>query len=174
MSARIYIELSPRQLTLKINNNPQHRYPVAIGKPTTPTPVGDFKILNKIKNPGGILGTRWIQFTRQEHGIHGTNNPASIGQAVSLGCVRMYNRDVEQLYAQVKVGTPIIIRNTISSGNPEYDQNKTYFFYKVKPGDSLWKLARRFNTTIEDIVTLNKLQGTIIYPGQKLKIPTSK
>jgi lipoprotein-anchoring transpeptidase ErfK/SrfK len=43
------------------------------------------------------------------YGIHGTNNPASIGQAVSHGCIRLRNEDVTQLYHLVTVGTPVFI-----------------------------------------------------------------
>ena len=42
-------------------------------------------------------------------GIHGTNNPASIGKAASKGCIRMYNADVEALYDMVEIGTPVSI-----------------------------------------------------------------
>jgi hypothetical protein len=43
------------------------------------------------------------------YGIHGTNNPASVGQAVSHGCVRMRNEDIARLYHAVAVGTPVYI-----------------------------------------------------------------
>ncbi len=92
------------------NNKAIASYPVAIGKPATPTPVGNFRIINKIFQPGGILGTRWMQFTPQQHGVHGTNKPWLIGQAVSHGCVRMHNQDVEQVYNKVRIGDQIVIR----------------------------------------------------------------
>ncbi|MFP4016195.1 MAG: L,D-transpeptidase [Halanaerobiales bacterium] len=114
MAYKIYIETNTRRLILKNNNQVVNTFPVAVGKPSTPTPTGDFKILNKIYNPGGVLGTRWMQFTWREHGIHGTNQPHLIGQAVSLGCVRMYNKDAETVYSMVSVGTPIIIRQSFT------------------------------------------------------------
>ena len=57
------------------------------------------------------FGTRWIGLSVPfgTYGIHGTNKPWSIGRLESQGCVRMYNRDVEQLYRWVKVGTPVHI-----------------------------------------------------------------
>ncbi|MFW6308976.1 MAG: L,D-transpeptidase family protein [bacterium] len=174
MTAKIYIELATHKLYLKINNKQVGNYPVAVGKPATPTPRGDFKILHKIKNPGGPLGTRWMQFTTQEHGIHGTNNPSSIGKAVSLGCVRMYNYDIEKIYPRVNKGAAVIIRNNISVIQPEYDKPQTYIIHQVKKGDSLWKLSRQYNVPLEEITKINNLQGTIIYPGQKLKIPAQK
>jgi lipoprotein-anchoring transpeptidase ErfK/SrfK len=59
-------------------------------------------------NPGGAFGARWMRFYNG-YGIHGTNNPASIGKAVSNGCVRMFNRDVIQVYSKVDYGTPVRI-----------------------------------------------------------------
>jgi lipoprotein-anchoring transpeptidase ErfK/SrfK len=50
------------------------------------------------------VGTRWLGLNRKGYGIHGTNNPRSIGKRASHGCVRMRNRDVEDLFARVAVG----------------------------------------------------------------------
>src|SRR5690554_5755327 len=181
MAYKIYIELNTRRLILNNNDKVENIYPVAIGKPSTPTPTGDYKILNKISNPGGVLGTRWMQFTWREHGIHGTNQPHLIGQAVSLGCVRMYNQDVEVVYSKVSVGTAIIIRQSLT-GNIEHpkddpsdsstDQdNNSYFIYTVHKGDSLWKISQRYNVSVEEIKRINELSSDLIYPGQKLKLP---
>nr|WP_094549199.1 L,D-transpeptidase [Petroclostridium xylanilyticum] len=105
----ITINTSARTLTLYRNGSVYKTYPVAVGKPSTPTPKGTFTILNKAVNPGGPFGARWMGFTRRGHGIHGTNNPASIGKAVSHGCVRMYNKDVIELYNLVPIGTTVKI-----------------------------------------------------------------
>lgn len=105
----IVISVGERALGLYEGDRLVRRYPVAIGKPSTPTPVGIHRILEKIMYPGGGLGTRWMAFTYQMHGIHGTNRPELIGQAVSNGCVRMYNEDVEELYDLVDVGTPVTV-----------------------------------------------------------------
>ncbi|MCR4402017.1 MAG: L,D-transpeptidase family protein [Firmicutes bacterium] len=105
----IVISVGERALGLYEGDRLVRRYPVAIGKPSTPTPVGTHRILEKIMYPGGGLGTRWMGFTHQMHGIHGTNRPELIGQAVSNGCVRMHNRDVEELYGLVDIGTPVIV-----------------------------------------------------------------
>lgn len=56
----------------------------------------------------GVLGTRRLVLG-DGYGIHGTNNPASIGQSVSHGCVRMRNEEIERLYEMVPVGTPVFI-----------------------------------------------------------------
>jgi lipoprotein-anchoring transpeptidase ErfK/SrfK len=105
----IVISLSERTLGLYQGNQLVRRYPVAIGKPSTPTPVGTHRVLEKVLYPGGGLGTRWIGFTYQMHGIHGTNRPELIGQEVSNGCVRMHNANVEELYEMVGVGTPVVV-----------------------------------------------------------------
>ena len=170
----IYINLSTRKLFLKENDVVIYYFPVAIGKATTPTPSGNFKILSKIMNPGGVLGSRWMQFTRYEHGIHGTNQPWLIGKAVSLGCVRMYNKDVELLYSKVKIGTPLTIKNHLTIDDTQNNQKpkdlnrKTYI---VKKGDSLWKIAKKFNTSIHQLKELNNLINDTIHPGQKLYMP---
>ena len=175
MKTQINIELAQRRLMLKIEGNIFSTYPVAIGKPSTPTPVGDFKIINKIKNPGGALGTRWMQFTWREHGIHGTNAPESIGKAVSLGCVRMYNHDVEEVYNRVESNTPIIIRHVFENGKNKpfedgSDKQRT-LTYTVKSGDSLWKISQKFNVSVDSIKQANNLTNDKIFPGQKLVIP---
>ena len=84
-------------------------YPVATGKPSTPTPMGTFTIVNKQINPGGPFGSRWMGLSKPHYGIHGTNNPPSIGTAASNGCIRMYANDVEDLFNYVSVGTVVRI-----------------------------------------------------------------
>ena len=84
-------------------------YPVAVGKPATPTPRGNFKIINKDATPGARFGTKWLGLSAPHIGIHGTNEPESIGKAVSEGCIRMFNRDVETLFYRLPLGTPVTI-----------------------------------------------------------------
>lgn len=155
-------------------------YPVAVGKPSTPTPPGSYRIKNKIVNPGGVLGTRWMGLTIPggNYGIHGTNNPASIGNAVSLGCIRMHNHDIEELFPLVPIGTPVDIYGVPGTGPatggyhdapPAGGGNRTY---TVQPGDTLWNIARKFNTTLNALVAANKLGNPDqIYPGQVIIIP---
>jgi len=56
----------------------------------------------------GVLGTRRL-YLGDGYGIHGTNDPASIGQSVSHGCVRMRNEEIERLFDMVELGTPVFI-----------------------------------------------------------------
>ena len=109
--ANILIVKSQRQLTLFDGNSPFRQYPVAIGKPSTPTPLGNYAVATKIINPGGVLGSRWMGLNYDAYGIHGTNAPWLIGQMVSNGCVRMHNPHAEELFALVNIGTPIYIRD---------------------------------------------------------------
>ncbi|WP_416150756.1 L,D-transpeptidase family protein [Salipaludibacillus sp. HK11] len=107
---QIDVSINQRQLTLYLNGIMQKQYPIAVGRILHQTPVGNFIIINKAPNPGGPFGTMWMSLSKQHYGIHGTNDPASIGQAVSRGCIRMYNRDVEELAMIVPIGTPVTIR----------------------------------------------------------------
>ncbi|NQD52198.1 L,D-transpeptidase, partial [Bacillus altitudinis] len=60
-------------------------------------------------NPGGPFGAYWLSLSKVHYGIHGTNNPSSIGKAVSRGCIRMYNQNVIELASIVPNGTPVTI-----------------------------------------------------------------
>ncbi|MDG4655639.1 L,D-transpeptidase [Ectobacillus antri] len=110
----------------------QKVYPVATGKTNDLTPEGEFDVVMKVKNPyyikgnipGGSpknpLGSRWIGFNAKgtegnKYGIHGTNQPSSIGKYISQGCIRMYPKDVETLYEKVPVGTKVLIVRTKKS-----------------------------------------------------------
>jgi lipoprotein-anchoring transpeptidase ErfK/SrfK len=109
-NASIQINRSARSLSIYQGNSLYRQYPIAVGKPGTPTPLGDFAVATKITNPGGILGTRWMGLNYDAYGIHGTNRPWLIGQAVSLGCIRMHNADIEEVFNLVRLGTSVHIR----------------------------------------------------------------
>ncbi|MNI22487.1 putative L,D-transpeptidase YkuD [compost metagenome] len=106
----IIVDLSDRMLYLLDNNIVIKGYPVGIGKMLTKTPVGSYTIINKAPNPGGPFGAYWMGLSRPHYGIHGTNDPSSIGHEVSHGCIRMYNEDVVQLAGIVPIGTNVLIR----------------------------------------------------------------
>ncbi|MBO1514617.1 L,D-transpeptidase family protein [Metabacillus bambusae] len=106
----IQISVSTKRLILKREGQVVKEYPIAVGKIVTATPVGDFVIVNREPNPGGPFGVMWLSLSKIHYGIHGTNNPASIGKAVSLGCIRMYNNDVLELASIVPNGTRVLIR----------------------------------------------------------------
>ncbi|MBM7865285.1 L,D-transpeptidase family protein [Heliobacterium gestii] len=109
MPYRITVSVSKRRLYLYQNNQLKKAYPVAVGKMVTPTPTGNYKIINKQLNPGGPYGAMWMGLSKPSYGIHGTNDPGFIGRAVSHGCIRMVNKDVLELSRIVPVGTPVVI-----------------------------------------------------------------
>ncbi|MBU4304144.1 MAG: L,D-transpeptidase family protein [Candidatus Omnitrophica bacterium] len=118
----IAIDKSENTLTLKISAETIKTYPVATGADNI-TPVGEFTITSRLKNPvwfhkGEIiqpdnprnaLGSRWLGLDNPQYGIHGTIQPDLIGQQVSHGCVRMLNKDVEELFDIVPLGTKVVI-----------------------------------------------------------------
>ncbi len=113
----ILISISKLRLYLYDGTRLAGTYPVALGKIATATPHGDFTIVSKVpypnSYPGGplsVFGTYWLGLSKPHYGIHGTNNPSSIGKYVSHGCIRMYNQDVDHLAQLVPIGTPVKIR----------------------------------------------------------------
>lgn len=108
---RIVIDLSDRRLYLLDRGRVERSYPVGIGRIASATPTGKLYIKNKLPNPGGPFGVFWMGLTKPHYGIHGTNDPSSIGKRVSHGCIRMYNQDVLQLAGLVRIGTEVTIRN---------------------------------------------------------------
>lgn len=126
--AWIAINKSKRTLTVYWNKTAVKKYPIAIGRVNFVTPEGKYRIKSKVVNPrwsggghaepvnGGDkrnpLGYRWLGLsigTKNKYGIHGNNNPYSIGQNVSRGCIRMLNSDVEELYRTIGKNTPVWI-----------------------------------------------------------------
>ncbi|MFF2888023.1 L,D-transpeptidase [Paenibacillus sp. NPDC057967] len=107
---RIIVDLSDRQLYLLDGNIVVRAYPVGIGRMVTQTPHGEFTIINKQPHPGGPFGAFWMGLSKPSYGIHGTNDPSSIGGEVSHGCIRMYNQDVLELQSLVPIGTRVTIR----------------------------------------------------------------
>ena len=120
----IRIDKSENVLSLYSNGEVVKKYSVATGKKNC-TPVGDFKITDKLVNPtwfktGAILppgspenalGSRWMGLDKPAYGIHGTIEPKSIGTQASEGCIRMLNEEVEELYSIVPVGTKVTIKD---------------------------------------------------------------
>jgi hypothetical protein len=114
----IVIDTNRRRLMLFSGRKLVFSWPVAVGKPETPTPVGNWRIKRKAMNWGSGFGTRWLGLTVPWgiYGIHGTNKPYSIGGYESHGCIRMFNRDVEKLYPLVQAGTPVVIVGKLLRG----------------------------------------------------------
>ncbi len=109
----IVIDVATRRLVLYEDDRVVVEYPVAVGKSKTPSPLGEWKVVQKSLNWGNGFGTRWMGLNVPWgiFGIHGTNKPGSIGTYASHGCIRMFNRDVEKLYSLVPAGTRVRIVN---------------------------------------------------------------
>ncbi|AWB45333.1 hypothetical protein DCC85_14610 [Paenibacillus sp. CAA11] len=107
---RIIVDLSDRMLYLLDNNIVVRSFPVGIGRMVTQTPSGEYTIINKQPNPGGPFGVMWMGLSKPHYGIHGTNDPSSIGKEVSHGCIRMHNADVLTLSGLVPLNTRVTIR----------------------------------------------------------------
>ncbi|MFC4409078.1 L,D-transpeptidase [Chungangia koreensis] len=105
----IDVSISKHKLRLFDGRRLIKTYPIGVGKMLTPTPNGTYKVVNKQWNPGGPFGVIWMGLSKPHYGIHGTNNPASIGKHVSHGCIRMYNHHVLELAAKVPIGTRVSI-----------------------------------------------------------------
>jgi lipoprotein-anchoring transpeptidase ErfK/SrfK len=107
---RIEIDTKRRLLRLYNDSVQVREYPVAVGKPSTPTPEGNWTIIKK-GLWGAQFGGHFMQLSVPWgiYGIHGTDKPWSIGQALSHGCVRMYSHDAAELYDLVHIGTPVKI-----------------------------------------------------------------
>lgn len=133
----ILISLADRKLALIEDDRLVKIYDIAIGTPRTPTPTGNLHIINKLVRPtwyhrgrvirpgrNNPLGPRWIGLSRHGYGIHGTNEPNSIGKAASHGCIRMRSAEAEELFKLVHVGDPVEIhrgplRNTWSKSKSD-------------------------------------------------------
>lgn len=123
VTTRIVIDVSDRQLVYYVAGRKVLGTAVAVGSPATPTPTGRFYVNQRIEttNPDGPYGpaalgvsafsnvlTGWTQ--GGPIGIHGTNQPWSIGRAVSNGCIRVPNTILRRIFAATLGGTPVIIR----------------------------------------------------------------
>jgi hypothetical protein len=116
----IVVSLEDRKLALLEDGKVKRLYSIAVGKPSTPSPKGTFTIARRVINPtyhhdgrtvlpgpGNPVGTRWMGLSVSGYGIHGTNEPNSIGKAASHGCIRMARADLEEFYTMVAVGDTV-------------------------------------------------------------------
>jgi lipoprotein-anchoring transpeptidase ErfK/SrfK len=126
----IVINRSVNRLYLYSTGKLWRTFAVATGQAIYPTPRGEWHIVVKYKNPwwyppvqddwakglkpvppgpDNPLGTRWMGLSAPGVGIHGTDNPASIGYSASHGCVRMQVPDSEWLFDHVDIGTTVFV-----------------------------------------------------------------
>lgn len=128
---KIIVSIPDRKLAVMESGKVIKIFQTAVGAPKSPSPSGSFKIVQRLSEPtwyskGKIvppgkscpIGTRWIGLSVKGYGIHGTNNPASIGHNASHGCIRLRNRDVEELFVMVSVGDEVEL---VAERNAETD-----------------------------------------------------
>ena len=129
LGADLLINLPQRMLYFYQDGQLKLTFPVALGKPTWPTPTGEFTVKNKIANktwivpisiqeemrregkavkthvppgPNNPLGKYWLGLSLSGIGIHGTTAPASIYRFQSHGCIRLHPDDIEVLFNQIE------------------------------------------------------------------------
>ena len=118
----VLVSIPDRKLAVIEGGDVIATFPVAVGAAVSPSPTGEFQIVNRVANPtyyhsGTVIpsgkdnpvGTRWVGLSQKGYGIHGTNAPRSIGHAASHGCIRLRNRDMEQLFTMLRVGDAVEI-----------------------------------------------------------------
>lgn len=124
VSRQVVIDLTARTLVVFAGNEPIFETEVGIGSPSSPTPTGTFFVTDavRITNPSGPWGPYAYGLSARSDtvtefnggdgiiGIHGTNRPTSIGEAQSLGCVRLSNDVMAELAGMLTVGSPVTIR----------------------------------------------------------------
>lgn len=121
---RIIVDVSVRRLFFYVRGRLAFSTPAAVGKTGTPTPLGRFYVTQRfvLTDPNGPYGARALGISAFSNvlrtwrdggpvGIHGTNEPFSIGQPVSHGCVRLPEAAMIRLFQQVPLATPVVIRN---------------------------------------------------------------
>jgi lipoprotein-anchoring transpeptidase ErfK/SrfK len=121
----IVVSLEDRKLALIEDGKVRKIYTVAVGKPSSPSPIGSFTIERRVANPtyshdGRVVppgphnpvGSRWMGLSIHGYGIHGTNVPSSVGKAASHGCIRMGKADLEELFSLMQVGDKVELIGT--------------------------------------------------------------
>lgn len=122
---RIVVSIPDRALAVVENGRVVLKFRVSVGAPESPSPAGEYRVINRVTNPvyyhpGEVIpagpdnpvGPRWIGLNIKGYGIHGTNEPRLIGRDVSHGCIRLRNRDVKRLFARVRVGDVVELHAT--------------------------------------------------------------
>lgn len=154
---RIVVSIPDRKLMLLEGDRVLKVYDVAVGKASTPSPHGEFTIVTRAINPvwknvppgpANPVGTRWLGLSIKGYGIHGTNAPGSIGTAASHGCIRMRNRDVEELFELVSSGASV-----------ELDEEQPEIFERVGAGPAPLRAQVSAETNPQIVVSSQTTKG---------------
>ena len=164
---RVVINVPSRTLSVFAGDEKIQEYAVGVGQAQFPTPIGQFQVISKVKDPiwedpfkpqgksrhsYGPLGTRWIGFKAAnggEYGIHGTNQPQSIGKFSTHGCVRMTIQQAEELYDMVKMGTPVEVTYDLIAFQKEAGELKLQVFpdwFKFGKKPTVWQVHKRIQS----------------------------
>jgi lipoprotein-anchoring transpeptidase ErfK/SrfK len=122
LRVRIVVDVSAHRLVLYRAGRVVLSSPAAIGKPSTPTPLGTFFVTQRfvVDPPTGAYGPRALGISAFSNvlrtwtdggpiGIHGTDETFSIGKPVSHGCIRLPNEFIIKLFAVTPLGTPVVV-----------------------------------------------------------------
>jgi lipoprotein-anchoring transpeptidase ErfK/SrfK len=123
VEGKVIVDLSDRTLSYYVDEEEILSTTVAVGTGGNPTPTGSFFVTDNVTlaNPNSVWGPHALGLSARSDtitefnggdgivGIHGTNRPESIGEAASLGCVRVPNEVIIQLHEMIQVGTPVHI-----------------------------------------------------------------
>lgn len=121
--AEVFVDLGDRTLRLVEDGVTVGEWPIAIGRPDRPTPTGRYFVTDTLAtgDPGSVWGSYALGISAYSEaltefmggigqiGIHGTNDPSSIGQDASSGCIRLPNEVIDALADQLPLGTPVVI-----------------------------------------------------------------
>lgn len=174
---KIEINKRTNYLYLYKNGKVAKTYRVATGKTSKLTPTGTFVIGVKIVKPGwknipgghpkNPLGPRWIGLVvnndrARTYGIHGTNDPNSIGKHASNGCIRMRNNDVVELYKTIYEGVPVWIHTGTSNKKWRGNANVGLKRFSGKAQVTASQLYVRSGPTTGAFVIGKTKKGTIL------------
>ena len=111
MEKQIVVNLTTLRCSYFEDDKLIKEYPIGIGTPSTPTPPGNYQVVEKcvFEKIGDVdLGSRRLVLSSDKTCLHGSWNGPVEGY-VSGGCVRMYNKDIEELFPKVEIGTPVVM-----------------------------------------------------------------
>ena len=161
----IVVSIEDRKLAILEDGQVKKVYTVAVGKASTPSPVGTFTVVRRVKNPvyqhdgktvepgpHNPVGTRWMGLSLKGYGIHGTNEPKSIGKAASHGCIRMAKADLEEMYEIVSVGDTVEL---IGQRNEETAE----LFGQQKPAAAESPVVAASTTSEQPVITASAMQS---------------
>ncbi len=111
MKNHIVVDLTTCRLSYFEGNELVREYQVGIGKQSMPTPAGNYEVVRKLvfekqEDPELDFGSRRVILSNEKTCLHGSWNGPVEGR-VSCGCVRMYNKDIEELFSKIEVGMPV-------------------------------------------------------------------